>query len=92
MFEGVLKRSLEGVQFSIYADRTKPSHLLESYTFSFQYGRGVHGPKRERAGLSGIDCASFTGVEARSGLKKILDQLHIQSELLPALPRKSLRG
>lgn len=88
IFERVIKCSLEGFQLSIYADRTSPSRILESYTFSFQYSQGGGGSNSQVAGLTGPDGASVTVEGARLGLKKFLDQLHNYNEMLPDLPRK----
>ena len=65
---------------------------MESYTFSFQYGQGASCSDRRLTGLTGPDGTSVTVERARSGVKKLLDQLHNYNEILPDLPRKSLNN
>lgn len=88
--EGILRKDLLGVQFSILADQANPSHVLESYAFSFQYLECVPGGHRQIAGLalSGSCGKSVVITNVRSGLNKIIRRLIEIDVALPNLPGK----
>ena len=71
---------------SIYSDRSNPSNILESYTFSFHYAESG---SRELSGMAGPgpDGAPITIGVAASGLRKITKHLIDFNILLPELPR-----
>ena len=89
----MLDRSLDGVQFSIYADKSRPSQVLELYKFSFQYCHGKDGERR-LMGLTppGRGSGTITTRSVRTGMVNVMDQLHDYQRQLPALPSKSSRG
>ena len=89
IFKGLLDRSLDGVQFSIYANKSRPSQVLELYTFSFQYRHGKDGERR-LMGLTppGRDSVTITTRSVRSGMVNVMDQLHDYQQQLPTLPSK----
>ncbi|KAF6221378.1 hypothetical protein HO133_002233 [Letharia lupina] len=85
--KGLLERSLDGVQFSIYADKSRPSEILELYTFSFQYRDGKDGERR-LMGLTapGGGSGMITIRSVRSGMVNVIDQFKNYQQQLPALP------
>ena len=89
IFKGLLDRSLDGVQFSIYADKSRPSQILELYRFSFRYRNGKDG-NRSLIGLTAPGCGSdtITTRSVRSGMVNMIDQLHDYQQQLPVLPSK----
>lgn len=89
MFKGLLNRSLDGARFSIYADKSKPSEVLELYTFSFQYRNGKDGQRR-LTGLTtpGGGNGMITTRSLRSDMVNAIDQLNNYQQQLPALPSK----
>ncbi|CAD6568308.1 MAG: DNA binding protein [Alectoria sarmentosa] len=89
IFEGLLDRSLDGFQFSIYADKSRPSEILELYTFSFQYHDGKDGERR-LVGLMapGRDSGMITTRNVRSRMVNVIDQLNKYQQQLPTLPRE----
>ena len=90
ILEGILRKDLLGVQFNILADQANPSHVLESYAFSFQYLECIPGGHRQVAGLalSGSCGKSVTTTNVRSGLDKIIRRLIEIDITLPSLPGK----
>lgn len=90
ILEGVLRKDLDGVQFSIFADRENPSHVLESYAFSFQYLERIRSEDCQVFGLalSGPCGKSVTVTSARSGLDRIIRRLIEIDITLPNLPGK----
>ncbi|KAL2040969.1 hypothetical protein N7G274_006427 [Stereocaulon virgatum] len=88
IFEAVLNNSLDGVQFSIYADKVNPSHVLESYTFSFQYTGSRKDAKRQLSGMAGLGPAGVSSSigAARAGLRKMIDQIYDYHQILATLP------
>ena len=89
IFKGLDERSLDGVQFSIYADKSKPSEILELYTFSFQY----HDVKDSGRRLMGLTTPSHGGgtITTRSSkydMVNLMDRLKNYHHQLPALPSK----
>lgn len=89
IFKGLLDRSLNGVQFTIYADKSRPSKVLELYTFSFEYRNGLDGQRR-LMGLTPPGCGTgmITTRTLRSDMVNVIDQLNNYQLKLPALPRK----
>jgi hypothetical protein len=79
---------LDGVQFSIYADKANPSHVLESYTFSFQYTGSRKYAKRQLSGMAGWGSAgiSINIGAARAGLRNMIDQIYDYHQNLATLP------
>lgn len=90
VMEGILGKKLSSVLFSIYADKNNPSHVLESYTFSFQSSKDAGG-NSQALGLafSGPHGQPVTITSARAGLKSIVDALRLVESQLPALPGQS---
>lgn len=88
--EGVLGKKLSSVLFSIYADKNNPSHVLESYTFSFRTSKDANG-NSQALGLafSGPHGQPVTITSARAGLKSIVDALRLVESQLPELPGQS---
>lgn len=93
IFKGLLDRSLDGLQFSIYPDKSRPSKILELYTFSFQYRDGKDGG-RQLMGLTapGSGGGMITTRSVRSGMVNVIDQLNNYQQQLPTLPSKLPRG
>lgn len=89
IFKGLLDRSLDGVQFSIYADKSRPSEILELYTFSFQYRNGKDGERR-LVGLTapGRGSSMITTKSVRTGMINVIDQLNNYQQQLPSLPKE----
>lgn len=87
--KGLLDRSLDGAQFSIYTDKSEPSKILELYTFSFHYRIGKVGDRR-LMGLTplGRGDGTITTISVRSGMVNVINQLHDFQQQLPALPSK----
>ena len=87
IFKGLDERSLDGVQFSIHADKSKPSEILELYTFAFQY----HDAKDSGRRLMGLTAPSHGGdtITTRSiryDMVNLIDHLKNYQHQLPALP------
>ena len=84
---GLLDRSLDGAQFSLYADKSEPSRILELYTFSFHYRNGKNDDRR-LMGLTplGRGDGTITTISVRSGMVNVVNQLHDFQQQLPALP------
>lgn len=67
-------------------------NILESYTFSFDYHKGVsNGSSNGRSQIVGLRFSETDGVpvtitSARSGLARIIDRLLVMDVRLPALP------
>lgn len=85
----MLDRSLDGFRFSIFADKSRPSEILELYTCSFQYRIGNDGERQlveltTPGGGSGI----ITTGSFRSGMVSMIDQLNNCLQQLPVLPSK----
>ncbi|CAF9927706.1 DNA binding protein [Imshaugia aleurites] len=89
IFKGLLDRSLDGFQFSIYADKSRPSDILELYTFSFQYRDGKAG-ERELMGLTapGRGSSMITTKNIRYGMVNMINQLDSHRQQLPVLPKE----
>lgn len=89
IFKALLDRSLDGAQFSIYADKSKPSEVLEFYTFSFQYRTGKDGQRR-LTGLTtpGHGNGGITTRNLRTDMVNVIDQLNNYQQHLPPLPSK----
>lgn len=90
VLEGVLRKDLHGVQFNIIADKESPSHVLESYAFSFQYLERTRNEDCQVVGLelSGPCGKSGTITSVRSGLDRIIRRLVEIDLTLPSLPGK----
>ena len=89
VFKGLDERSLDGVQFSIYADKSNPSEILELYTFAFQY----HDAKDSGRRLMGFTApspggATITTQSITYDMVNLIDQLKNYQHQLPALPSK----
>ena len=90
IFKGLDERSLDGVQFSIYADKSNPSEILELYTFAFQY----HDAKDRGRRLMGLTAPSHGGATITNlrsityDMVNLIDQLKNYQHQLPALPSK----
>lgn len=82
---------------TIFVDKTKSSHVLESYTFTFKYTAG--GGCKQKGGddvgkrlasisLASTDCTADmeTVKTARRGLEMIVRRLITLSAFLPMLP------
>lgn len=88
--EGILGKKLSSVLFSIYADKNNPSHVLESYMFSFRTIEDISGnPQAFGLAFSGPHGQPVTITSARAGLKSIMDALRLVESQLPALPGQS---
>ncbi|KKZ60919.1 hypothetical protein EMCG_00680 [[Emmonsia] crescens] len=97
IFDAIEKNFLEAVQMTIFVDKTKSSHVLESYTFTFKYTAG--GGCKQKGGddvgkrlasisLASTDCTADmeTVKTARRGLEMIVRRLITLSAFLPMLP------
>ncbi|OJD10318.1 hypothetical protein AJ78_08626 [Emergomyces pasteurianus Ep9510] len=99
IFDAIEKNFLEAVQMTIFVDKTKSSHVLESYTFTFKYESGS-GCKQTKGGgddvgkrlasisLESTGCTADmkTVKTARRGLEMIIRRLITLSTFLPMLP------
>lgn len=85
-----MRKDVHSVRFSIFADRQKPSHILESYVFSFQYPENAHDEDGQVIGLAlSAPCGKrVTITSARSGLERIIRRLVEIDITLPNLPGK----
>lgn len=86
--EGILKRTLIGVQLSIFKDKIKPEEVLESYNFNFQYGDNSDGAERKAFAIAykGPDGSPVAIRSVRSGLENMIWGLVASQQLLPELP------
>ena len=89
IFKGLDERSLDGVQFSIYADKSNPSEILELYTFAFQYYDAKDSGRR-LMGLTapGPGGATITSRSITNDMVNLIDQFKNYQHQLPALPSK----
>ncbi|KAF3490534.1 uncharacterized protein GIQ15_00051 [Arthroderma uncinatum] len=92
IFDALEKNVLEAVQLTVFVDKENPSHVLESYTFSFNYTRGVHELSRGLETVSLETTGRSTEVKtfrtAKLGLEMIIRRLITLSTFLPILPNK----
>ena len=84
IFDALRRGVLDSMQLSVILDKDKPSNVLESYTFKFQYTEGQ---------LDGMMVSSPRGTpvtlrDARSSLATLNRFLMELTEGLPDLPRK----
>ena len=103
VFEGLLGHKLDGFRLCIHANKTIPLHLLETYTFSFQYTSITREAQRQPVGMSPLStgnntrlqfegsCDSSMSVEAAwASLQRFMRELHNFHQTLPDLPSKFL--
>ncbi|KLJ10566.1 hypothetical protein EMPG_14052 [Blastomyces silverae] len=104
IFDAIEKNFLEALQMTIFVDKTKSSHVLESYTFTFKYtpaAAGGGGCKQKDGGddvgkrlasvsLESTGCTADmkTVKTARQGLEMIIRRLITLSAFLPMLPNE----
>ncbi|OAT02764.1 meiosis specific protein Hop1 [Blastomyces dermatitidis ER-3] len=104
IFDAIEKNFLEALQMTIFVDKTKSSHVLESYTFTFKYtpaATGGGGCKQKDGGddvgkqlasvsLESTGCTADmkTVKTARHGLEMIVRRLITLSAFLPMLPNE----
>lgn len=76
---------------SIYADKSKPHNVLESYTFSFMYGNPTLGAQGQLVGMGLLNPSNNTVTVggARSNYDRFMRQLHQYHQSLPDLPSQS---
>lgn len=88
ILEGLLRKNLSAVQFSIITGSKDPSNILESYTFNFQYIDNDSNTDRRLIGLTLLDPHGepVTIISARYGLLQIVHHLIKLNVNLPALP------
>ena len=91
ILEGLLRKNLSAVQFSIIAGSKEPSNTLESYTFNFQYVDDDIDTDPRLVGLTLVDPHGepVTILSARYGLLQIVHHLIKLNVNLPALPGMS---
>ncbi|OJD23228.1 hypothetical protein ACJ73_05419 [Blastomyces percursus] len=104
IFDAIEKNFLEALQMTVFVDKTKFSHVLESYTFTFKYvhaAAGGGGCKQKDSGddvgkrLASVSLESTgctvdmkTVKTARHGLEMIVRRLITLSAFLPTLPNE----
>ncbi|EFE41270.1 meiosis specific protein Hop1, putative [Trichophyton verrucosum HKI 0517] len=93
IFDALEKNVLEAVQLTVFVDKENPSHVLETYTFSFNYTEG--GINELKRGLEAVSLETnvlTTGIKtfrtAKQGLEMIIRRLITLSTFLPILPNK----
>ncbi|EZF35487.1 hypothetical protein H101_00974 [Trichophyton interdigitale H6] len=93
IFDALEKNVLEAVQLTVFVDKENPSHVLETYTFSFNYTEG--GVNELKKGLEAVSLETnvpTTEVKtfrtAKQGLEMIIRRLITLSTFLPILPNK----
>ncbi|KAI5309368.1 DNA binding protein, partial [Ascosphaera atra] len=89
VFQALHRNILEAVQITVLADKNKPSHVLETYTFTFSYS-GTPSLDKRLASISLDANGSQTEIKtlrsARSGIEMIVRRLITLSSFLPRLP------
>ncbi|KAI5298365.1 DNA binding protein, partial [Ascosphaera atra] len=94
VFQALHRNILEAVQITVLADKNKPSHVLETYTFTFSYS-GTPSLDKRLASISLDANGSQTEIKtlrsARSGIEMIVRRLITLSSFLPRLPSKCHR-
>ncbi|KAM5455468.1 hypothetical protein McanCB49686_003726 [Microsporum canis] len=92
IFDALERNVLEAIQLTVFVDKQNPSHVLESYTFSFNYTEGVQALKRGLEAVSLETTVHSTEVKtfrtAKQGLEMIIRRLITLSTFLPILPSK----
>ncbi|EEQ30460.1 conserved hypothetical protein [Microsporum canis CBS 113480] len=92
IFDALERNVLEAIQLTVFVDKQNPSHVLESYTFSFNYTEGVQALKRGLEAVSLETTVHSTEVKtfrtAKQGLEMIIRRLITLSTFLPILPNK----
>ncbi|EFQ97393.1 hypothetical protein MGYG_00433 [Nannizzia gypsea CBS 118893] len=93
VFDALERNVLEAVQLTVFVDKENPSHVLESYTFSFNYTEaGVNELKKGLEAVSLETKVHTTEVKtfrtAKQGLEMIIRRLITLSTFLPILPNK----
>ncbi|EGD93486.1 hypothetical protein TESG_01030 [Trichophyton tonsurans CBS 112818] len=93
IFDALEKNVLEAVQLTVFVDKENPSHVLETYTFSFNYTEG--GVNELKKGLEAVSLETNvptievkTFRTAKQGLEMIIRRLITLSTFLPILPNK----
>lgn len=91
ILEGLLRKNLLTVQFSIITGSKDSSDTLESYTFDFQYMHNDTDTDPRLIGLTLVDPHGepVTIISARYGLLQIVHHLIKLNVNLPALPGMS---
>jgi hypothetical protein len=90
VFDALSKNILDALQLTIFVDKNEPTHVLESYTFTFNY-TGTRGDASSRlASISlaagGRESEVKTFRTAKQGLESIIRRLITLSAFLPVLP------
>ncbi|KAK2826886.1 hypothetical protein FQN49_007357 [Arthroderma sp. PD_2] len=92
IFDALEKNVLEAVQLTVFVDKEHPAHVLESYTFSFNYTGGMQELNRGLETVSLETTIRSTEVKtfrtAKLGLEMIIRRLITLSTFLPILPNK----
>lgn len=102
IFVGLRDHALDGFRLCIYADRAKPFHVLETYTFSFRCIINAGSAQQQLVGIAHSssgrgtklkldrpgDASIFIG-DAWSNLQTFMRGLHDFHQTLPDLPSQS---
>lgn len=82
-----MRKNLCGFQLSVFADEQNPSHVLESYDFTFQYNEHakIRNPQLVGVAIPGIDGKPVTITSARAGVEAIIHHLYGMEAFLPDL-------
>ncbi|OAL62938.1 hypothetical protein A7C99_5323 [Trichophyton rubrum] len=95
IFDALEKNVLEAVQLTVFVDKENPSHVLETYTFSFNYTDG--GVNELKKGLEAVSLETNvltteikTFRTAKQGLEMIIRRLITLSTFLPILPSENI--
>ncbi|KAL2814837.1 HORMA domain-containing protein [Aspergillus cavernicola] len=96
IFDALSKSVLEAVQLTILVDKDAPENVLESYTFSFKYTRGIGDLQSRLESLSiepfGYVADMKSAQTGRIALENIVRRLITLSAFLPTLPNKRTLG
>lgn len=87
----MLERRLDGFRLCIYADKSKPQNILESYTFSFTYTNNTNDARRKLVGMGLPNLGNYavTVEGARASFEQFVRRLHDFEQFLPRLPSQS---
>ncbi|PGH02712.1 hypothetical protein AJ80_08809 [Polytolypa hystricis UAMH7299] len=92
VFEAIEKNVLEAIQLTVFVDKDSPAHILESYTFTFEYTGKAGDVNNQLASVSlgstGYTADMKTTRSAKLGLEMIIRRLITLSTFLPMLPNQ----